>query len=72
MVCHNYIRQGDESRIPELRELLLRFGDKPLAEDYLNCGHPMMAKAATEWADKHKLSIKAGSGSSRVRWGASY
>lgn len=68
--CHAYIKKGDESRIPELRDLLLRFGDKPLAEDYLNCGHPSMSAAASEWANKKGYNVNTGFGSHRVRWGS--
>ncbi|GAM11659.1 hypothetical protein OR1_03975 [Geobacter sp. OR-1] len=69
--CHTYIKQGDESRIPELRDLLIRFGDKSLAEDYLNCGHAALHTAAEEWGRSHGYSINTGSGSHRVRWGES-
>jgi len=67
--CHNYIRRGDASRIPELRSLLLRYGDKTLAEDYLNCGKEELADAAREWGRAHGYNIKTGPGSHRVRWG---
>jgi hypothetical protein len=67
--CHTYIRRGDSSRIPELRDLLLRFGDKSLAEDYLNCGHSGLHDAAADWGSQHGYSIGSGNGSHRVRWG---
>jgi hypothetical protein len=67
--CHAYIRRGDASRIPELRDLLLRFGDKPLAEDYLNCGQSQLRDAGEEWARAHGYNIGSGAGSHRVRWG---
>lgn len=67
--CHTYIRRGDSSRIPELRDLLLRFGDKALAEDYLNCGNELLHAAASEWGNKNGYSIGTGNGSHRVRWG---
>ncbi|MEI6297390.1 MAG: hypothetical protein WCO84_07180 [bacterium] len=67
--CHTYIRRGDASRIPELRNLLLRYGDKTLAEDYLNCGKSELADAAREWGSAHGYNVKTGSGSHRVRWG---
>jgi hypothetical protein len=38
--CLNLIGRGDESRIPEMVDLLEDYGDKTLAEDYLNCGQP--------------------------------
>jgi hypothetical protein len=38
--CLNFIRRGDETRIPELVDMLSVYGDKSLVEDYLNCGQP--------------------------------
>ncbi len=67
--CHKYIRQGDVYRIPELRDLLMRFGDLSLAEDYLNCGNEELHSAGTEWGTAHGYNIRKGNGSNRVRWG---
>ena len=67
--CHTYIKRGEHSRIPELRNLLLRYGDKPLAEDYLNCGNNKLYDAGSEWCRKNGYNVKAGYGSHRVRWG---
>ena len=60
---------GDESSIPELSSLLMRFGDKTLAEDYLNCGNGRLADAAAAWGREHGLNVKTGAGSHRVQWG---
>lgn len=68
--CHTYIRRGDKSRISELRDLLLRYGDKALAEDYLNCGNNELYEAAREWGSRRGYNIGAGYGSNRVRWGS--
>jgi hypothetical protein len=68
--CHFFIRKGDVSRIPELRELLLLYGDKALAEDYLNCGRVEMHDAAAAWGRAHGYNIQTGAGSNRVRWGS--
>ena len=68
--CHTYIRRGDRSRIPELRTLLLRYGDKSLAEDYLNCGNDQLYSAAVEWGRLHGYNIGSGYGSHRVTWGS--
>lgn len=67
--CHKYIRQGDVSRIPELRSLLMRFGDLSLAEDYLNCGNDELHSAGADWGSSHGYNIRSGNGSNRVRWG---
>ena len=63
----SYIRCGDSARIPELRDLLLRFGDKALAEDYLNCGQSQLHDAAAEWGNRN--GYNTGNGSHRARWG---
>jgi len=67
--CHTFIRRGDSSRIPELKDLLTRFGDKPLAEDYLNCGQSTLHQAGVAWANSHGFAVGSGAGSHRVKWG---
>jgi hypothetical protein len=68
--CLRLIRRGDESRIPELAELLQGYGDKTLCEDYLNCGQPDLEKAGRDWARKRGYNIGSGYGSNRARWGS--
>jgi hypothetical protein len=68
--CLNLIRRGDESRIPEMAELLEGYGDTTLAEDYLNCGHPDLDNAGQNWARRHGYDIGSGNGSSRASWGS--
>ena len=68
--CLNLIRLGNESRIPEMVDLLDDYGDKVLAEDYLNCGQPDLDSAARSWAGQHGYSVGSGYGSNRARWGA--
>jgi uncharacterized protein YihD (DUF1040 family) len=67
--CHNFIGLGDASRIPELINLLNRFGDVSLAEDYINCGHDQLYEAGARWGSSHGYSISTGNGSHRVQWG---
>lgn len=67
--CLTMIRQGDESRIPELLDLLHSYGDKQLCEDYLNCGQPDLDTAGRDWARKYGYSVGTGAGSARARWG---
>lgn len=64
------IRNGDENRIGDLGDMLERYGDKRLAEDYVNSGHPDLASAARAWARKRGYSEDTGSGSSRAHWGS--
>jgi len=63
------IRRGDESRIPEMGDLLEGYGDKALAEDYLNCGQPDLDSAGRKWARQRGFDVGTGSGSHRATWG---
>ena len=67
--CHTYIKIGDSSIIPELIDLLNRFGDIDLAEDYLNCGNNRLSDAAASWGRSHGYQIETGPGSHRASWG---
>ncbi len=68
--CLNLIRLGDESRIPEMVDLLEGYADKTLAEDYLNCGQPDLDAAGRAWANRRGYSVDTGSGSHRATWGS--
>jgi len=68
--CLAMIRQGDESRIPEMTDLLMLYGDVPLAEDYLNCGQPDLDNAGTRWGNAHGYNVGRGNGSNRANWGS--
>ena len=48
--CLTLIRHGDDSYLPELCDLLPDYGDKELAEIYLNCGRLDLVQVAKEWA----------------------
>jgi hypothetical protein len=69
--CLNLIRLGDESRIPEMVDLLEGYGDKTLAEDYLNCGQPDLDATARVWAQRRGYPVDKGAGSHRATWGTS-
>jgi hypothetical protein len=51
--CLKLIRCGDESRIPEMVDLLALYHGTNLTENYLNCGQPDLNKAARALALKH-------------------
>jgi hypothetical protein len=68
--CLDFIRRGDETRIPELIDMLDQYGDVKLAEDYLNCGQPDLEAAATHWASARGYRIGSGAGSNRASWGS--
>ena len=60
------IQRGDESRIPEMVDLLEGYGDKTLAEEYLNCGQPDLEAAGSRWASSRGYSVGQG-GDSHLR-----
>jgi hypothetical protein len=66
----NLIRRGDESRIPEMVDLLEGYGDMTLAEDYLNCGQPDLDASGLAWARRRGYSVSSGFGSHRAGWGS--
>jgi hypothetical protein len=66
----NMIRRSDESRIPEMVDLLESYGDKTLAEDYLNYGQPDLDAAARKWANRRGYSVGMDTGSHRATWGS--
>lgn len=57
---------GSEQR---LNELLMRYGDKSMAEDYLNSGSSALDLGGRRWAATHGYKIMTGAGSHRARWG---
>ncbi|MGD1276589.1 MAG: hypothetical protein ABR964_05120 [Tepidisphaeraceae bacterium] len=68
--CVALIRRGDESRIPEMVDLLNLYGNTNLCEDYLNCGQLVLESAAHDWATARGYSVWSGSDSHRARWGS--
>jgi len=49
-VAYYLFSRGDSLRIPEMIEILNRFGSKELAEDFYNCTQPDLREAARLWA----------------------
>jgi hypothetical protein len=58
---------GTEER---LNDILVKRGDKRMAEDFLNAGSQKLYDGGREWANAHGYHIMSGMGSHRVRWGA--
>lgn len=63
------IKLGVEDSEEKLASLLMVFGDKPMAEDYLNCGSFALGSAARQWAYANGYTIMTGPGSHRATWG---
>lgn len=52
-ICHRMATQDPSTRWPELVELLNRFGNRELAEDYLNSSERELRFFGARWADYH-------------------
>lgn len=57
---------GTEER---LNKILVKRGDKRMAEDFLNSGSQKLYDGGREWANEHGYFIRSGMGSHRVTWG---
>jgi hypothetical protein len=57
---------GSEQR---LNDVLYSYGDKSMAEDYLNSGSQSLYEGGRRWANSHGYYISTGMGSNRVGWG---
>jgi hypothetical protein len=69
--CLKMIELGDESRIPEMVDLLNLYGNERLCEDYLNCGQPDLCEAGGDWASRHGYRVGSSfGGSRRASWGS--
>lgn len=68
--CRELIQRANQSRIPELIDLLYRYGDVQLAEDYLNCGQIQLCAAAETWCRNQKLTITTKPGHKDIHWGS--
>lgn len=62
------VKLGIPGSEQHLNDLLQAYGDKSMAEDYLNCGSQLLYEGAKRWANDRGYSINAGGGSHRVAW----
>lgn len=70
-VYWSLIRIGDDSSVSPLLQALRRFGDKSMAQDYLNSGQPRLEAAAQSWADAHGYYVTpSGSFGQAAPWGS--
>ncbi len=63
------VKLGITGSEEHLNAVLQTYGDKNMAEDYLNSGSQLLSEGAKRWANEHGYSINAGGGSHRVAWG---
>ena len=63
------IKLGVKNSEEKLADLLMDYGDKTMAEDYLNSGSSILDKAARKWAHENGFEILTGPGSHRAEWG---
>lgn len=64
------IKLGISGSEEKLSDLLMVYGDKSMAEDYLNCGSWPMGDAGRKWANAHGYNVSTGQGSHRGSWGS--
>jgi len=63
------VKLGIPGSEEKLADVLMQYGDKKMAEDYLNSGSTKLSDAGKLWAKKNGYIINAGTGSHRVYWG---
>jgi HEAT repeat protein len=68
-VTNILIKIGDQRALDPLIDALNNYGDKKLAEVYLNCGNSDLEKAAFEWADAHGYTVTKVAGGGGSFWG---
>ena len=63
------IKLGMQGSEEKLVSILMVYGDKPMAEDYLNCGSAILSEGGRKWAREHGYDVTTGTGSHRATWG---
>lgn len=63
------IKLGISGSEDELVNVLLEYGDKTMAEDYLNSGSGKLSEGGRRWANARGYRISTGFGSHRSGWG---
>lgn len=63
------IKLGIEGSQNELIGVLFEYGNKSMAEDYLNSGSGELAAGGRRWANAHGYQVSTGFGSNRSGWG---
>jgi len=63
------VKLGMAGSAQRLNALLMRYGDKSMAEDYLNSGSAALDTGGRQWAAARGYQVMTGPGSHRARWG---
>ena len=63
------IKLGIPGSEDDLNAVLLEYGDKSMAEDYLNSGSGQLHDGGARWANAHGYNVRTGDGSHRSGWG---
>lgn len=63
------VKLGINGSQERLNGVLMKHGDKRMAEDFLNSGSQELYQGGRSWASAHGYYISAGMGSHRVGWG---
>jgi hypothetical protein len=63
------VKLGISGSEGKLVDILMIYGDKPMAEDYLNSGSEILYEGGRSWAQARGYRILSGQGSHRATWG---
>lgn len=66
---YTLIKMGARRSIPRLVDALNRFGDRSMAEAYLNCGLEELQEAARGWGRQRGFSVEIRTGTPYLKWG---
>lgn len=64
------VKLGINGSQERLNGVLMKHGDKRMAEDFLNSGSQELYQGGRSWANSHGYYISTGMGSHRVAWGS--
>jgi hypothetical protein len=64
------VKLGIHGSEEKLVSVLMVYGDKSMAEDFLNSGSDILADGGRSWAAAHRYRITTGPGSHRASWGS--
>lgn len=63
------VKLGIPESEDELVAVLFEYGNKRMAEDFLNSGSAILSEGGRKWANSHGYNVQSGFGSNRAGWG---